>query len=158
MTRKIISVMLAVCISVEMLAGCGSTKGAGETGKSEGETSQLQKAQTEDGQMDTQTGTATGTEEVQDLSFEGQEMSFVAFGGGGYSEYWEEVVKRFEDTWKVTVNMEMTPQVNDLLQTKFASGDVPDVAVLTYDGSAIANAVVEDHALMDLTALLISRE
>ena len=47
----------------------------------------------------------------------------------------------------------MTPQVNDLLQTKFASGDVPDVAVLTYDGSAIANAVVEDHALMDLTAL-----
>lgn len=155
MTRKIISIMLVVCMCAGMLAGCGnsSQKETAGTDQAGEESNQAQETGTEEEQADAQTGTDNAAEEAEAVSFEGQEMSFVAFGGGGYSEYWEEIVKKFEEAYKVTVNMEMTPQVNDLLQTKFASGDVPDVAVLTYDGSAIANAVVEDHALMDLTAL-----
>lgn len=137
---------------VGMLTGCGQ-EDRGGTDKAGEESGQAQESREEDEQTDARDGTEAETETTEDVSFEGQEMSFVAFGGGGYSEYWEEIVKKFEEAYKVTVNMEMTPQVNDLLQTKFASGDVPDVAVLTYDGSAIANAVVEDHALMDLTAL-----
>lgn len=152
--KKIVSMLLAMCMVAGALAGCSSGGGkTEETAKNtEAEETVTQEEETVDVQEEEPEAGAGVAEEDPTAGFEGQEMSFVAFGGGGYSEYWEEIVKMFEEAYNVTVNMEITPQVNELLQTKFASGDVPDVAVLSY-GSAIATAVVEDHALMELTAL-----
>ena len=151
--RKVVSILLIAGMVAGALAGCGSggkkeEKPAQETADgSAAVEEQAQEVQEKEPEAEPEPEEADPT-----AGFEGQEMSFVAFDGGGYSEYWTEIVKRFEEAYGVTVNLEMTPQVNELLQTKFASGDVPDVAVLSY-GSAIATAGVEDHALMALTDL-----
>lgn len=148
--KKIVSMFLTACMLVGVLSGCG-TSSQKEEEQEDASVQDTAMREEQEGAVEEE-NPETVKEENSVAGFEGQEMSFVAFGGGGYSEYWEGIVQKFEEVYGVTVNMEMTPQVNELLQTKFASGDVPDVAVLSY-GSAIATAVVEDHALMELTAL-----
>lgn len=86
---------------------------------------------------------------------ESKELNIAVFEGGHGKEYWEEAVKRFEkDHPGVKINMECNPKIGDIIRPKISSGNPPDFIYLgSSDPSGIADALVKDKALEDLTDL-----
>ena len=129
--KKIISMLLAVSLCVAALAGCGApaSTSAGEPSSSPA---------------------STGTS--GENSFAGQELNIAIFEGGYGPEYWEEIVAQFEEAYDVTVNMQISPTIGDIIRPQIVAGNVPDfISMNDNDVSGLVASLVRENALMDIT-------
>ena len=97
--KKAISMMLATAMAATCLAGCGSAASSSEAASSEA------------------TSAATSEASTGEKTFENNELNIAVFEGGYGSEYWDEIIKRFEAAYPgVTVNMQISPKIGDIIR------------------------------------------
>ena len=94
--KKAISMMLATAMAATCLAGCGSAASSSAAASSEAVSSEA-------------TSAATSEASTGEKTFENNELNIAVFEGGYGSEYWDEIIKRFEAAYPgVTVNMQIS--------------------------------------------------
>ena len=81
--KKAISMMLATAMAATCLAGCGSAASSSAAASSEAASSEA-------------TSAATSEASTGEKTFENNELNIAVFEGGYGSEYWDEIIKRFE--------------------------------------------------------------
>ncbi|MDZ4992280.1 carbohydrate ABC transporter substrate-binding protein [Clostridium perfringens] len=91
--------------------------------------------------------------EQSDGSGEKKVLEIAVFEGGFGKDYWEACIDAFEAANPdVEVKMEANPKIGDIIRPKLSSENTPDFIYLSSnDPSGIANALVKDKALVDLT-------
>ena len=82
-----------------------------------------------------------------------KELNIAVFEGGYGSAYWDEIIKRFEDAYPgVTVNMQISPKIGDIIRPQIVAGNVPDfISMNDNDSTGLISSMVKEHALMDLS-------
>ena len=103
--KKLVSMALALSLCLAMFAGCGGTPSSSSTVSS---------------------GPSSSSEDTSTSGFENKELNIAIFEGGYGPEYWEEIVDRFEETYGVTVNMQISPTIGDIIRPQIVAGNVPD--------------------------------
>lgn len=59
--------------------------------------------------------------------FEDPVLNIAVFGGGYGDEYWYQIVEMFEEAYPgVTVNMQISPTIGQIITPQIAAGDWPD--------------------------------
>ena len=112
--KKAISMMLATAMAATCLAGCGSAASSSAAASSEAASSEA-------------TSAATSEASTGEKTFENNELNIAVFEGGYGSAYWDEIIKRFEDAYPgVTVNMQISPKIGDIIRPQIVAGNVPD--------------------------------
>lgn len=102
--KKAISMMLATAMAATCLAGCGSAASSSAAASSEAASSEA-------------TSAATSEASTGEKTFENNELNIAVFEGGYGSDYWDEIIKRFEDAYPgVTVNMQISPKIGDIMK------------------------------------------
>lgn len=130
MKRKLISALLCASMAAALLSGCGdSDKGTKETGTSNA------KSQEQDEQ-----DASGGSNE----DFAGEELSIMVSAGWMDNRY-DETIKRFEDTYDVTVDLQTIPadQYGDLLSSKLTTDSCADIFWIQSNPFAIASQIVD---------------
>lgn len=76
--------------------------------------------------------------------FAGEELSILV-SAGWMQDYYDETIKRFEDTYDVTVDLQTIPpdQYSDLLQSKLATDSCTDIFWIQSNEFAIKSVIVE---------------
>ena len=138
--KKAISMMLATAMAATCLAGCGSAASSSAAASSEAASSEA-------------TSAATSEASTGEKTFENNELNIAVFEGGYGSEYWDEIIKRFEDAYPgVTVNMQISPKIGDIIRPQIVAGNVPDfISMNDNDSTGLISSMVKEHALMDLS-------
>lgn len=138
--KKAISMMLATAMAATCLAGCGSAASSSAAASSEAASSEA-------------TSTATSEASTGEKTFENNELNIAVFEGGYGSEYWDEIIKRFEAAYPgVTVNMQISPKIGDIIRPQIVAGNVPDfISMNDNDSTGLISSMVKEHALMDLS-------
>ena len=138
--KKAISMMLATAMAATCLAGCGSAASSGAAASSEAASSEA-------------TSAATSEASTGEKTFENNELNIAVFEGGYGSAYWDEIIKRFEDAYPgVTVNMQISPKIGDIIRPQIVAGNVPDfISMNDNDSTGLISSMVKEHALMDLS-------
>lgn len=138
--KKAISMMLATAMAATCLAGCGSAASSSAAASSEAVSSEA-------------TSAATSEASTGEKTFENNELNIAVFEGGYGSEYWDEIIKRFEDAYPgVTVNMQISPKIGDIIRPQIVAGNVPDfISMNDNDSTGLISSMVKEHALMDLS-------
>lgn len=88
-----------------------------------------------------------------DSKFSGDKLSILV-SVGWMEERYDETIKRFEEAYDVTVDVQTIPadQYNDILQTKLASDTCSDIFWIQSDPYAIETTIVDyENKLMDFT-------
>lgn len=80
-------------------------------------------------------------------------LEIAVFEGGFGKDYWDACIDAFEaEHPDVEVKMEANPKIGDIIRPKLSSSNTPDFIYLsTNDPSGIANALIKDKALVDLS-------
>lgn len=138
--KKAISMMLATAMAATCLAGCGSAASSSAAASSEAASSEA-------------TSAATSEASTGEKTFENNELNIAVFEGGYGSAYWDEIIKRFEDAYPgVTVNMQISPKIGDIIRPQIVAGNVPDfISMNDNDSTGLISSMVKEHALMDLS-------
>lgn len=138
--KKAISMMLATAMAATCLAGCGSAASSSAAASSEAVSSEA-------------TSAATSEASTGEKTFENNELNIAVFEGGYGSAYWDEIIKRFEDAYPgVTVNMQISPKIGDIIRPQIVAGNVPDfISMNDNDSTGLISSMVKEHALMDLS-------
>ena len=138
--KKAISMMLATAMAATCLAGCGSAASSSAAASSEAVSSEA-------------TSAATSEASTGEKAFENNELNIAVFEGGYGSAYWDEIIKRFEDAYPgVTVNMQISPKIGDIIRPQIVAGNVPDfISMNDNDSTGLISSMVKEHALMDLS-------
>lgn len=138
--KKAISMMLATAMAATCLAGCGSAASSSAAASSEAASSEA-------------TSAATSEASTGEKTFENNELNIAVFEGGYGSDYWDEIIKRFEDAYPgVTVNMQISPKIGDIIRPQIVAGNVPDfISMNDNDSTGLISSMVKEHALMDLS-------
>ena len=138
--KKAISMMLATAMAATGLAGCGSAASSSAAAPSEAASSEA-------------TSAATSEASTGEKTFENNELNIAVFEGGYGSAYWDEIIKRFEDAYPgVTVNMQISPKIGDIIRPQIVAGNVPDfISMNDNDSTGLISSMVKEHALMDLS-------
>ena len=138
--KKLICILLAVLL-VSLFAACTNDTTQPVTTDTPGTTgTQTQ----EPGVTTTTTGDGNGNEEV---------LNIAIFEGGFGPEFWNEIIRRFEeDNEGVTVNMQISPAIGDIILPQIVAGNVPDFLNLSdNDQSGVVQALIRDRGLLDIT-------
>ena len=135
MKRKLVKMLTVACataIAASVFVGCGGSDKPAEGEKPSEE-------QTEG--------------EGEEASGEKKVLEIAVFEGGFGKEYWEACIDAFEkENPDVEVKMEANPKIGDIIRPKLSSDNTPDFIYLSSnDPSGIANALIKDKALADLT-------
>ena len=138
--KKAISMMLATAMAATCLAGCGGAASSSAAASSEAVSSEA-------------TSAATSEASTGEKTFENNELNIAVFEGGYGSEYWDEIIKRFEAAYPgVTVNMQISPKIGDIIRPQIVAGNVPDfISMNDNDSTGLISSMVKEHALMDLS-------
>ena len=138
--KKAISMMLATAMAATCLAGCGSAASSSAAASSEAASSEA-------------TSAATSEASTGEKTFEDTELNIAVFEGGYGSDYWDEITKRFEAAYPgVTVNMQISPKIGDIIRPQIVAGNVPDfISMNDNDSTGLISSMVKEHALMDLS-------
>lgn len=137
--KKAISMMLATAMAATCLAGCGSAASSSAAASSEAASSEA-------------TSAATSEASTGEKTFENNELNIAVFEGGYGSAYWDEIIKRFEDAYPgVTVNMQISPKIGDIIRPQIVAGNVPDfISMNDNDSTGLISSMVKEHALIPL--------
>ena len=129
MRRKLISALLCASMVAALMAGCG------DSGKDAKETS-TSKSESQDGEA------SSGSDSNAD--FAGEELSIMVSAGWMDNRY-DETIKRFEDTYDVTVDLQTIPadQYGDLLSSKLTTDSCADIFWIQSNPFAIASQIVD---------------
>ncbi|MGL6199412.1 MAG: carbohydrate ABC transporter substrate-binding protein [Lachnospiraceae bacterium] len=117
--------ILAAFLALSMTVGLLTACGGGSTGKTSDDTSQSS----------------------------GEELNIAIFQGGYSEAYWERVVEMFEESHEgVTVNMEISPTIADIIRPQIVAGNAPDFIALndTAEDGLIAS-LIKEEGLLDIT-------
>ncbi|MEG2197763.1 MAG: carbohydrate ABC transporter substrate-binding protein [Cellulosilyticaceae bacterium] len=92
-------------------------------------------------------------EEPAPATPEDQILNIAVFEGGYGRAYWDAIAVEFEKANPgVKVVIEANPEIGEIIRPKLLSGDAPDFIYLpSTNGSGIANALVKDKLLADIT-------
>ncbi len=131
MKRKLVKMLTVACvtaIAASAFVGCGNKEEAPKDNE---------KPSTEQAQ-------GSGDKKVLEIA---------VFEGGFGKDYWNACIDAFEAKHPdVEVKMEANPKIGDIIRPKLSSKNTPDFIYLsTNDPSGIANALIKDKALVDLT-------
>ena len=128
MKRKLVKMLTVACvtaIAASAFVGCGNKE---ETPKDN------EKPSTEQAE-------GSGEKKVLEIA---------VFEGGFGKDYWDACIDAFEAKHPdVEVKMEANPKIGDIIRPKLSSSNTPDLS--TNDPSGIANALIKDKALVDLS-------
>lgn len=143
--KKAISMMLATAMAATCLAGCGSAASSSAASSSAAASSEAASSEA--------TSAATSEASTGEKTFENNELNIAVFEGGYGSEYWDEIIKRFEAAYPgVTVNMQISPKIGDIIRPQIVAGNVPDfISMNDNDSTGLISSMVKEHALMDLS-------
>ena len=129
--KKLVSMALALSLCLAMFAGCGGTPSSSSTVSS---------------------GPSSSSEDTSTSGFENKELNIAIFEGGYGPEYWEEIVDRFEETYGVTVNMQISPTIGDIIRPQIVAGNVPDfISMNDNDTTGLISSMIRENALLDIT-------
>ena len=131
MKRKLVKMLTVACvtaIAASAFVGCGNKEEAPKDNE---------KPSTEQAQ-------GSGDKKVLEIA---------VFEGGFGKDYWNACIDAFEAKHPdVEVKMEANPKIGDIIRPKLSSKNTPDFIYLsTNDPSGVANALIKDKALVDLT-------
>ena len=86
-------------------------------------------------------------------SGEGQKLSIAVFEGGYGPDYWNEIVDKFEAAHPgVTVDMQISPKICDIIRPQIVAGNVPDfISMNDNDQTGVITSLVKEKGLADLT-------
>lgn len=126
--------MTVVSLGVSAVGGCGAASGT--TGAAAGATDESTSAAAASSTASA-AGAASAVSGTQDSSaaassgsadqFSGRELNLAIFEGGYGRDYWDEMVKEFEAAYPgVKVNMQISPQIDDIIRPQIVAGEIPD--------------------------------
>lgn len=98
-------------------------------------------------------GGSTGDTSDDTSQSSGEELNIAIFQGGYSEAYWERVVEMFEESHEgVTVNMEISPTIADIIRPQIVAGNAPDFIALndTSEDGLIAS-LIKEEGLLDIT-------
>lgn len=125
MKKKILAIVLGITMLTGILGACGSSD-------------------------ETTNTAATDSKEEQG---DAKELNIAVFQGGYSEEYWEQVVKMFEEANEgVTVNMEISPTIAEIIRPQIVAGNAPDFIALndtSQDGLILS--LIKEQGLMDIS-------
>jgi len=80
-------------------------------------------------------------------------LNIAIFEGGFGPDFWLEVVKLFEaDNPGVKVNMQISPEIGDIIRPQIVAGNVPDFLNLNVnDQTGIIQNLIQERGLLDIT-------
>jgi N-acetylglucosamine transport system substrate-binding protein len=132
---------------ITAMAGCSKSDKATETDSSDPAVTQA--ADTTAADTDASDTQAEATAQP----VEEQELNIAIFQGGYGDEYWNEIVKMFEESHEgVTVNMTISPTVGDIIRPQIVAGNAPDF--ISDNDSAqdgLILSMIRENALLDIT-------
>ena len=122
--RKLMALALVSAMATSMLAGCGSSD---DSGKDSGKDADK------------------GSEETV--------LKVAAFEGGNGTQIWEDIAKAFEESHDgVTVELEMSPELDKDLTKAIQNGDVPDVVYYNLgQPSGFTETMLKEEAIADIS-------
>lgn len=122
--RKLMALALVSAMATSMLAGCGS---GDDSGKDSGKDADK------------------GSEETV--------LKVAAFEGGNGTQIWEDIAKAFEESHDgVTVELEMSPELDKDLTKAIQNGDVPDVVYYNLgQPSGFTETMLKEEAIADIS-------
>jgi len=128
MTKKTISIILAIIMVLALAAGCSQTPSSTTAAP-------------------TTTTAPTGTETTAGPTtqdFTGETLSILVSAGWMDNRY-DEVISNFEDTYGCTVDLQTIPadQYGDLLQNKLTTGTAADIFWIQSNPFAISSVIVD---------------
>lgn len=175
MKRKVVSAVLCGAMAVSMLAGCGSSSSsssaAAESAASAAPAASSSSASAESTQEESSSSSesvaaTSATEEVASTSasssssdnvvveavpnngqFDGETLSILVSAGWMDNRY-DATIKRFEDTYGVTVDLQTIPadQYSDVLQSDLSNGQCPDIFWIQSNPFAIESQIVDPES------------
>ena len=131
MKRKLVKLLTVACvtaIAASAFVGCGNKEEAPKDNE----------------KPSTEQAEGSGEKKVLEIA---------VFEGGFGKDYWDACIDAFEaEHPDVEVKMEANPKIGDIIRPKLSSENTPDFIYLsTNDPSGIANALIKDKALVDLS-------
>ena len=86
-------------------------------------------------------------------SSDDQVLDIAVFGGGYGDEYWYEIVELFEESHPgVTVNMQISPTIGQIITPQIAAGNWPDFMCCNgNDTQGLITTMKREHAIADIT-------
>lgn len=131
MKRKLVKMLTVACvtaIAASAFVGCGNKEEAPKDNE----------------KPSTEQAEGSGEKKVLEIA---------VFEGGFGKDYWDACIDAFEaEHPDVEVKMEANPKIGDIIRPKLSSENTPDFIYLsTNDPSGIANALIKDKALVDLS-------
>lgn len=148
--KRVLALLLAALMLVGVMAGCQSAKPADDTAAVTPDTSGEAK------QPDaTETPAESDAEPAEEVTLE------VAVFEGAYGRaFWDAIAASFEASHPgVTVSITANPEISEIIRPNILSGNPPDLIYLpSSNASGIAQALIKDHALVDLNDVLADIE
>lgn len=137
MKRKCLAILLTAAMIASM-AGCSKNEKATDTSSSSGKTAEVTK------EADAQSG---------DTQPEEQELNIAIFQGGYGDEYWNTVVKLFEESHAgVKVNMTISPTIGDIIRPQIVAGNAPDfISANDNAKDGVILSMIKENALLEIT-------
>jgi len=134
--KKILGILLAIVMLTSILAACGNDTPSGGTPG----------APSNPAPGDPAPGPGSGSELTG-------ELNIAIFEGGFGRDFWDEVVKLFEDDNPgIKVNMQISPEIGDIIRPQIVAGNVPDFLNMNVnDQTGIIQNLIQERGLLDLT-------
>lgn len=138
--KKLISLALAISLCTAAFAGCSGGQPAAESSASPSSAAPSSAAPS-----------AAPEESTDAKQFENKELNIAIFEGGYGPEYWKEIVDRFEKAYGVTVTMQISPTIGDIIRPQIVAGNVPDfISMNDNDTTGLVASLIRENALLEI--------
>lgn len=141
--KKIICMSCSLVLGMSLLMGCTKSE---ETNKADD-----QKATVEEKKKDSPAN--EGTADAEENKFAGKVLEFYMFQGGYGTAFEEEMIKRFEEKYDVTVNLTASPKLEEILRPKLIAGRAPDLVMYNWGQHGIVESMFKEEGFYDLTSI-----
>jgi len=138
--KKILGILLAVIMLASVLAACDTSTPATPPAQAPAETAPAETAPAD---------TPPAADDEDDANV----LSIAIFEGGYGPDFWVEVVKMFEaDNPGVRVDMQISPEIGDIIRPQIVANNVPDFLNMNVnDQTGIVLNLIQERGLLDIT-------